>query len=621
MKRLLGFVLLMLVLCGCTVRLPDETVAISTETTVEKVIPTEPAGIYESGSDLEICTNGAVRSFLPQLRDCYGMRIIGGDILLFSGTDKTRLTRLAGENLFAVADTQLDFRVEPEDTSFQISTNGITCFDPQAREVIFLDHDLKEVSRLSMPEDMLGRPVLSSNRRTVYYCTSDAVRVFDLEVGLDKLLKRIAYPQQYLEDVLLDDSILRCRLVDENGQEYALFLSAETGETLAQERQEIRLSTWGDTFYASFREGITHQLLFGAGRESMQALYPRELNADAWFLEAEHGAVTLTAREENSVLDYYDLESGLRTATVELPGNYQPLYLEASADARLIYIFALQSDAREPVLLCWERGLSGVADDTVYTGPRYTLESPDEAGLEACRSYAAALSEVHGVEILIGLEAVQEQPWDYVLEPEYQVPVIFQELKKLETCLEQYPRGFFAQLYGTPRICLVRSIRGSAQSGSVEAASGLQFWQEDREIVALAAGQTLQGAFFHEMFHVLDGKILSDSRTYYDWHRLNPAGCSYFENYTDYLTADLGDYLEDETRVFIDAYSACFPKEDRARIMEYACQEGNTHYFQSEVMQKKLKTLCQGIREVFGLETYQEPLLWEQYLAEALNTK
>ena len=38
-------------------------------------------------------------------------------------------------------------------------------------------------------------------------------------------------------------------------------------------------------------------------------------------------------------------------------------------------------------------------------------------------------------------------------------------------------------------------------------------------------------------------------------------------------------------------------------------------------MQNKLKTLCQGIRKAFGLEKYQEPLIWEQYLIEPLKMK
>jgi hypothetical protein len=73
-------------------------------------------------------------------------------------------------------------------------------------------------------------------------------------------------------------------------------------------------------------------------------------------------------------------------------------------------------------------------------------------------------------------------------------------------------------------------------------------------------------------------------------------------------------YLEDENRVFIDMYSMSYPKEDRARIFEYAMMEGNESYFQSDIMQLKLKTLCKGIREAFNLKKYTEPLLWEQYL-------
>ena len=56
------------------------------------------------------------------------------------------------------------------------------------------------------------------------------------------------------------------------------------------------------------------------------------------------------------------------------------------------------------------------------------------------------------------------------------------------------------------------------------------------------------------------------------------------------------------------------PSEDRARIMEYAMKPGNEEVFRSEYMQKKLKTLCTGIREAFGLKESSEQYLWEQYL-------
>ena len=50
------------------------------------------------------------------------------------------------------------------------------------------------------------------------------------------------------------------------------------------------------------------------------------------------------------------------------------------------------------------------------------------------------------------------------------------------------------------------------------------------------------------------------------------------------------------------------------RIMEYAVMEGQEEVFSSNTMQKKLKTLCRGIRSAFGLSNVSEALLWEQYL-------
>ena len=57
-----------------------------------------------------------------------------------------------------------------------------------------------------------------------------------------------------------------------------------------------------------------------------------------------------------------------------------------------------------------------------------------------------------------------------------------------------------------------------------------------------------------------------------------------------------------------------YPKEDRARILEYAMTPGHSEYFRSPQMQAKLSQLCQGIREAYGLKKQKEAFLWEQYL-------
>ena len=618
MKRTMGLILAALLLCGCTAQSQNETTTFPQETTGALTVPTEPAGIYEKDSDLEIRTEGAVRSYHLNIPDCYGMRVVDSDILLFSGGERTTLTRLTGERLFTVASTELDCLLSPEDTAFQISANGITYFDCSRREVVFLDNDLKEVSRLEMPAEMIGKPILSSNRMRIFYCTADAVRIYDLETELDRLLRSVSYPEQSVEDILLNDSVLRCRMLDGQGVEYTMFLSAQTGELLGQTSGSLQISAGSDTYYAVRPEGSMDLILFGNDSGHSSVLTPRDPEASVWVLEEKNALLTAGTGGKGSVLDYYDLESGLRTASVELPFSLEVWHAEADAQSGLIYLMGRDTDSGETVLCGWQPENSLVEDDVVYTGPRYTLEAPDTAGLEECRNYADALAQTYGIQLLIGPEAAQEQPWDYILEAEYQVPVIRRELQKLEAYLQNFPEGFFSQLYGEPRICLVRSITGNAQSGSVEAASGLQFWQGEEEYVALAAGDTLEYAFFHELFHVIDGKVLSDSAVYYSWNQLNPQGFSYLEDYSAYKNADLSAYLQDETRAFIDAYSASFPKEDRARIMEYACTADNAHYFQSEIMQNKLRTLCQGIREAFHLEYSQETYLWEQYLNEPL---
>ena len=60
------------------------------------------------------------------------------------------------------------------------------------------------------------------------------------------------------------------------------------------------------------------------------------------------------------------------------------------------------------------------------------------------------------------------------------------------------------------------------------------------------------------------------------------------------------------------------PSMDRATIMLCAMTPGNEEVFQSEYMQKKLKTLCTGIRESFGMKQSPDSFLWEQYLKKSL---
>ena len=618
MKRCVWLIVLVLLLCGCSAQPQNETAPALPETTQAAVAPTEPVGIYVAHSDLEIQTGGAIRYYLPVEKDCYGILAMGGDLLLFSGNQTTTLHRLSGDKLFTVASAQLGCRVNPEDPSFQLSANGITYYDANARKVIFLDQDLKEVSRLDVPEALVGSPVLSANRMQLYYCTADAVRVYDLETGLDRLLKQISYADQRVKGIYWNDTVLRCQMTDDQGTVHSMFLSTTTGEIITQVWHELELSTLHDRYYAVMPDGLLNLQMFGEAGEVPQVLSPREPNSQAWFLEKENRLVTSYVTEESTVLDCYDLEAGMLAYTLTLPGGLSPRYVEAKGENG-IYVMGYDYMAEQTVLCLWQLPGTEAVDATVYTGPWFTAEHPDEESMNFYREYANSIGAPYGLEILVGYDAVANPPWDYVLEMEYQIPVIRQQLETLDRLLEQFPRDFFKKIYGEKRLCIVRSITGAPVSGSLAQAQGVQYWVGNDAYVVLAAGETLEYAFFHEMFHVMDNKVLSDTRAYYYWHNLNPAGFDYFWNNTSYLTVDSSALLQEETRAFIDDYSMSFPREDRARIMEYACNPGNAHYFTSEIMQQKLLTLCKGIREAFGLKDYDQPLLWEQYLDQPLT--
>lgn len=618
MKRCLWLIVLAVLLCGCNAQPQDETTQPIPETTQVTVDPTEPVGIYVPHSDLEIQTGGAVRYYLPQDTDCYGLLAMDGDLLVFSGNQTTTLYRMSGDALFTVAGAQLGCRVDPDDPSFQLSGNGITYFDANSRQVIFLDKDLKEVSRMDVPEGMVGSPVLSANRMQLYYCTADAVRVYDLETGLDRLLKQVSYADQRVQGIYLGDSVLRCRMTDEQGITHAMFLSTETGEMISQVWKDLDLTTRADRYYAVVPDGLLQLHLFGNVGEEPQVLNPRKSDSDAWFLETENRLITASVQDENTVLDCYDLDSGMLTHTVMLPTGLTPRYVE-SRGSDAVYVMGYDRMAEQTVLCLWQLPGTEAVDATIYTSRLFTAENPDRESLAFYEEYAQAIGAPHGVQILVGEAAAANPPEDYILEMEYQVPVIREQLETLDRLLEQFPQGFLEKIYGVKKICIVRSITGAPTSGNLDKAQGIQYWDGSDAYMVLAAGDSLEYAFFHEMFHIIDNKVLSDTRAYYYWHNLNPVGFGYYWNYTSYLTEDNSEYLQEETRAFIDAYSMCYPREDRARVMEYACNPGNAHYFASEIMQQKLLTLCKGIREAFGLKNYDQPLLWEQYLTEPLT--
>ena len=161
--------------------------------------------------------------------------------------------------------------------------------------------------------------------------------------------------------------------------------------------------------------------------------------------------------------------------------------------------------------------------------------------------------------------------------------------------------------------------KGNTASGSPEAVNGIQFMDGFDAYIVLATDHNTEYALFHELSHLMETVVLTESVAYDRWDNLNPADFQYDGSYSANRSRDGSPWLKEGREYFIDTYSMSYPKEDRARLLEYAMTAGHMDLFRSPNLQRKLRQMCTGIREAFGLEKSPDTFLWEQYLEEPLS--
>lgn len=625
MKRhWLPFCLAALLLAGCGTQ-PDANVPNSEPDAIVETTPAEPTGYYDPDSSLEASSQGAVRLYPLNRSDSEAIYLMGDDLLLVSGIEGTTLSVLSGNNLYVSAAANLDCYIDSASGAFCVSEKGVTYYDEPHHSLVFLDTSLKEVNRISLPEDIIGQPALSSDRNSLYYCTSDALRVIDLETGLDRLLREMAYPYQALKKLQCNDTVLECSIEDPDGGEKDLFISTETGETLWETAGSTTLWTYGSSYFCIHFDGAYPEHLAGTAGQEPSMLIQEDFDITAYPVLDVNGAVMVTSGAGiTTELNYYDLGTGMRTASLQLAEEANLWSIQAEPDADCVWVLGYDPAYECDVLYRWDLTKSAAEDPRIYLTKRRSADAPDTEGLNACIETARTISDRYGVEILLWQDAVAVQPWDYTLTAEYQVPLIQHSLEILDNALSSFPDGFLKKAaYGTSsralRICLVRGISGNSDAGVLNEALGIQFWDNSEDaFIALTQGTQMEQSFYHELFHIIESRVMSKCAAYDNWNDLNPEGFDYDYDYVKNLAREDYDWVEGETRAFIDLYSMSFPKEDRARIMEYAMMAGNESCFETDAMQQKLRQLCIGIREAFGLEESAETFRWEQYLNEPL---
>lgn len=605
MNRFFPLLLILLLLTGCAPQTPSSP--------PEVMLPSD-----SSAQTVPFMTYVEDGRLVPQYtlpEKVSGFLVFEDHLLFFCGEDATVLTLVDPVSGNTVAMHETGMALYAENGTVRRTHSGLSYFNGQAGEIIVLDSGLQEIQRIQAPEKLTGMPLLSRDGSTLYYCTDSAIRALDIGSGIHRILREASYPVQGLSGLLLEDSVLQLSITEADGTLRTLFLSCETGQLLGDYEGNILPETMGERFFLRQQDD---SILFGTAGESPMVLTPWFAADHSFFL----GDRVLTAfyDQDALALQLYSLDSGMREACfLGIPPENTLLSASADGHGR---IWLLCHGPEGTLLYHWDPSETTVKDTTNYISPRHTRQEPDLDALAACSLYARELSHRHGVEILVYTDAVALQPWDYELEYAYDAPALYRELEQLDSRLSNYPPGFLQTLAGKfdgIKICIVNQIRGTPESGSVDIANGIQFWDGYTAYIVLAAGHDTEKALYHELCHLMDTVVLTESTAYDQWEQRNPSGFRYANSYDHTLKAE--DWRQAGWESFLDDYSLSYPKEDRARIMEYAMTAGNAEHFQSPYLQAKLRLLCTGIREAFGLEDSAETFLWEQYLDVPMAAK
>ena len=619
MKRMwLAIFWILLLLDGCAVPASPAYTPEDSGPTMEQTTPTDPVGVSsflsvtaQEEMGLTILDSG--------LEDLLGFRLWGEYIVIFSGWECTTLTLCHGTTGEILEQLTLPIFLSGEDPTVTVSEDFLTYFDHTAQALIFLDRHLSPVQQIPLDASASAGIALSADQTHLFYCTDTALHSYDLLTGIHRLIAQVTLPYQHLVALHCEDTVIQC-----NSSNGSLFLDAATGAVLWESPEPVTLWTWEDFYITSHLDGYYPELISGSDHFGPSVLVTDDPALEFVPIAQRHGTLILTYHPENhtTILDYYDLENGTHPYALSLSGQIQPDFLQVESDS-VLWFSLWDNNQNAHLLYRWDLSCSVTKDQSQYLQSRFSRAQPDVDGLAECTQLAWEIGRKHDIAIRIYEDAVACQPWDYLLTSEYQVPLIKDCLHRLDEALSAFPPGFLMQAASQTEnqqiyLCLVRSIQGIPGGNALPQAQGIQFWDQDANAyVVLTADDFLESHLYHELFHIIDSRVLSTCNAYDDWSKLNPKDFTYTYDYNADWNSAFTDLLYGPDPYFIDAYALTFPKEDRARVMEYAMAEDQGHRFSTPHLQAKLLRLCIGIRKTFSLDP-AVAYPWEQYLAEPL---
>ena len=596
MKRLWIFLLAVLLFAGCKKQPPAPA-------TTEPSDPVEEnRGQYVPDSDIEKGTDGAVRMYSLPEDTYFDLTGIGTNVLAMG---QKGLTVLSGEH------AEITATLETADitsvTVVDAHATGIAYYTPNNRQVNVLNPQLQVVTQLSLPESVLGKPIISLAKYEVYYSTGSEIRALNMNTGISRLLRQHTVANLSLIGAYFGGDVLLCQFANENGPPQLVYVSTETGQTLDGGQGISHMQTNGQDYFAYWLDGTVRQNVYGTrggeARRFLAPAIPEDKVGSRVALLAMRGVLDYVETDSGLELSYYNLNTGKRSAQVVIPGMKSPGKIHTDGT----YIWILTAD-QTPALYRWDISKSPTTEDTIYTDILYTAQNPDTQGLTQSRAVADEYQKQYGVKLLFWQDAVAHTD-GHTLVAEHKPQVINQMLADVKSVLTHFPDKFLLKTVekGWLQIALVQSIDGDKD--------WVQFWEDGDCWILISTKADVGNALIQGIAYGIDSHVIGNSRKYDTWNQLNPKGFAYS---ADNQAENVKNYLEPATRAFTDLLATTYPHEDRCRIFYNAMLPGNAEMFTSPVMQEKLVRVCTGIREAYDLEKNTETYLWEQYLKRSL---
>lgn len=553
----------------------------------------EPTGLYDPDHPVEQLTGGAVRAY-PLGDTAYTKLETMGNKLLLWDSDGSALV-LQGENCLVAAEGMTGLRSQYVD-NYDVYAQGLAVYEESTKEVVLLNPQLQEVNRIALPEDIQGMPAINMESGEIFYCQGNDVRCLNLETGVPRLIRSHLAAEQTLVGCYFDGKLIGCEVTDEKGDRTTLLISSEDGMVLYESTGFPSMETYGDRYFIRRFDNGWYQCIAGNLQDGPKSAPAYDEIDTEPVLEMNGLVVHFTPYDSDATVQFIDLATGTWTSRLRISGITHIPSVAATEE----FVWLLVQEENGQALYRWDVSLSQDAEATMAMAPLYTAESPDTEGIAQMQARADEMGETFGVKISLWQDAVK-YAGDYQVEGEYLTQAIDNYLLDLRGALMQFPEGFLKDTIrsGDIRICLVRSI-GDEPCGVT--------WVNGDCAILVNSGE----GFLMAVGAAVDSHVLGNSRDYDNWEKLNPEGFTYGTAQQD------EGLLSGDTRAFVDKAGMASMVEDRRTLFYAAMGDNNEELFASEVMQKKLRCMCEGIREAYGLEKKQELYIWEQYLAEPM---